>query len=72
MLILCLQSARMEAQARTHQLLVHNKELLDHIAALVSHLQGGEKGSAQSHSGPHVTMPQVIMHVLIVLCTYKY
>ncbi|KAF2887271.1 hypothetical protein ILUMI_18902, partial [Ignelater luminosus] len=58
MFILCLQSARMEAQARTHQLLVHNKELLDHIAALVSHLQGGEKGSAQSHSGPHVTMPQ--------------
>ncbi|KAF5276477.1 hypothetical protein FQA39_LY06546 [Lamprigera yunnana] len=52
------QSARMEAQARTHQLLVHNKELLDHIAALVAHLQGGEKTSAQSHAGPHVAMPQ--------------
>ncbi|KAF5303689.1 hypothetical protein FQR65_LT00833 [Abscondita terminalis] len=52
------QSARMEAQARTHQLLVHNKELLDHIAALVAHLQGGEKTSTQSHTGPHVAMPQ--------------
>ncbi|KAK5642604.1 hypothetical protein RI129_008771 [Pyrocoelia pectoralis] len=52
------QSARVEAQARTHQLLVQNKELLDHIAALVAHLQGGEKTSAQSHTGPHVAMPQ--------------
>lgn len=30
-------------QARTHQLLVHNKELLDHIAALVAHLQELER-----------------------------
>jgi hypothetical protein len=30
-------------QARTHQLLVHNKELLDHIAALVTHLQELER-----------------------------
>lgn len=52
------QGARVEAQARTHQLLVQNKELLDHIAALVAHLQGGEKTSAQSHTGPHVAMPQ--------------
>ncbi|KAB0796733.1 hypothetical protein PPYR_10794 [Photinus pyralis] len=53
------QGARVEAQARTHQLLVQNKELLDHIAALVAHLQGGEKTSAQSHTGPHVAMPQM-------------
>ncbi|KAK0177606.1 hypothetical protein PV328_001643 [Microctonus aethiopoides] len=32
-------AARVEAQTRTHQLLVQNKELLEHIGALVSHLR---------------------------------
>ncbi|CAH1158951.1 unnamed protein product [Phyllotreta striolata] len=51
------QAARLEAQARTHQLLIHNRELLDHIAALVGHLQGSEK-SGQQPTPPHMTMPQ--------------
>lgn len=49
----------MEAQARTHQLLVHNRELLDHIAALVAHLQGSDKAANLPQSSPHLTMPQV-------------
>ncbi|XP_050312335.1 carboxyl-terminal PDZ ligand of neuronal nitric oxide synthase protein isoform X2 [Anthonomus grandis grandis] len=52
------QTARMEAQARTHQLLVHNRELLDHIAALVAHLQGGGDKGGRQPSPPHMTMPQ--------------
>jgi len=47
-------TARMEAQARTHQLLVHNKELLDHIASLVSLLHDQERirSEMQHHSLP--------------------
>ncbi|XP_017769172.1 PREDICTED: capon-like protein [Nicrophorus vespilloides] len=52
------QSARLEAQARTHQLLVHNRELLDHIAALVSHLQGTDKAANIPQSSPLMAMPQ--------------
>ncbi|XP_065213393.1 carboxyl-terminal PDZ ligand of neuronal nitric oxide synthase protein isoform X3 [Planococcus citri] len=40
-------TARLEAQARTHQLLVHNKELLDHIASLVALLQQQERLHSQ-------------------------
>uniref|UniRef100_A0A0C9QET7 Nos1ap_1 protein n=1 Tax=Fopius arisanus TaxID=64838 RepID=A0A0C9QET7_9HYME len=38
-------AARVEAQTRTHQLLVQNKELLEHIGALVSHLRDQERTS---------------------------
>ncbi|XP_044732741.1 carboxyl-terminal PDZ ligand of neuronal nitric oxide synthase protein-like isoform X5 [Chrysoperla carnea] len=41
------RAARLESQARTHQLLVHNRELLDHITALVAHLQDTERTSGQ-------------------------
>ncbi|KAJ8983927.1 hypothetical protein NQ317_012147, partial [Molorchus minor] len=47
------QTARLEAQARTHQLLIHNRELLDHIAALVAHLQGEEKIRSTTNSSTH-------------------
>lgn len=57
----------MEAQARTHQLLIHNRELLDHIAALVVHLQEGEKSSGHSQLLPHVAMPQV-SSILLCVC----
>ncbi|XP_047041068.1 carboxyl-terminal PDZ ligand of neuronal nitric oxide synthase protein isoform X2 [Helicoverpa zea] len=54
------QAARCEAQARTHQLLVHNKELLEHIAALVAHLQERERGSSRPISAQQLTLlPQI-------------
>lgn len=51
-------------QARTHQLLLHNKELIDHISMLVAHLQERERGGAgslpYSLSGHQLTnLPQV-------------
>ncbi|GAB1600294.1 uncharacterized protein DDB_G0280205-like [Argonauta hians] len=32
-------AARIEAQARSHQLLLHNRDLLDHVAQLISRMQ---------------------------------
>lgn len=47
-------------QARTHQLLVHNKDLLEHIAALVAHLQERERGSSKPINAQQLTLlPQV-------------
>ncbi|XP_043287220.1 carboxyl-terminal PDZ ligand of neuronal nitric oxide synthase protein isoform X2 [Venturia canescens] len=44
-------AARVEAQSRTHQLLVQNKELLEHIGSLVSHLREQERGSQTTTTG---------------------
>ncbi|ODM97873.1 Dystrophin-like protein 1 [Orchesella cincta] len=61
-------AARIEAQARTHQLLIHNKELLDHLQTLVRTIQelesGGvlkqDRGSNNSiAAATGVTLPQV-------------
>ncbi|XP_015604335.1 dystrophin-like protein 1 isoform X4 [Cephus cinctus] len=49
-------AARVEAQARTHQLLVQNKELLEHIGALVGHLREQERISG-SHISPQSQVP---------------
>ncbi|XP_033311829.1 carboxyl-terminal PDZ ligand of neuronal nitric oxide synthase protein-like isoform X2 [Bombus bifarius] len=48
-------AARVEAQARTHQLLMQNKELLEHIGALVGHLREQERIS----SGHVTSQPQL-------------
>ncbi|XP_046816238.1 capon-like protein isoform X2 [Vespa crabro] len=49
-------AARVEAQMRTHQLLVQNKELLEHIGALVGHLREQERVSS-GHVNTQSQMP---------------
>lgn len=58
-------------QARTHQLLIHNKELLDHLQTLVRHIQelesvtghkersGSTQNSIAAATATGVTLPQV-------------
>ncbi|XP_014227120.1 carboxyl-terminal PDZ ligand of neuronal nitric oxide synthase protein isoform X3 [Trichogramma pretiosum] len=48
-------AARVEAQSRTHQLLMHNKKLLEHITSLVSHLREQEQ-----MAGVQQLMPGVV------------
>ncbi|XP_014287857.1 carboxyl-terminal PDZ ligand of neuronal nitric oxide synthase protein isoform X3 [Halyomorpha halys] len=54
-------AARLEAQARIHQLLVHNKELLDHISSLVQHLQEQERLQGNA---PVTPLPQFMLQHL--------
>ncbi|KAI9551459.1 hypothetical protein GHT06_021792 [Daphnia sinensis] len=54
-------AARVEAQARTHQLLIHNKELLDHIQTLVTQMQELEnKVPVISNLPTPSTIPQMM------------
>ncbi|TRY59553.1 hypothetical protein DNTS_012244 [Danionella cerebrum] len=57
-------AARMEAQARTHQLLLQNRELLQHTALLVTHVSqleirvtGGGGGDTQKEESAWSTVP---------------
>ncbi|CAG7786363.1 unnamed protein product, partial [Allacma fusca] len=64
-------NARIEAQARTHQLLQHNKELLDHLQSLVHHIQELEGNARQSSSSCSISptpLPQVISVRELSLC----
>ncbi|XP_067263252.1 carboxyl-terminal PDZ ligand of neuronal nitric oxide synthase protein isoform X1 [Chanodichthys erythropterus] len=53
-------AARMEAQARTHQLLLQNRDLLQHTALLVKHLNQLEirvSGATQKEDSPWSSVP---------------
>lgn len=55
-------AARIEAQARCHQLLLHNKEILDHISQLVARVQeleGQSTGMSPSSASDLYKAPQI-------------
>lgn len=55
-------AARIEAQARAHQLLLHNRDLLDHVAQLISRIQDLEmkvNGISASSERLFQTTPQI-------------
>ncbi|KAL5011588.1 hypothetical protein ScPMuIL_010139 [Solemya velum] len=57
-------AARIEAQARAHQLLLHNRDLLDHLAQLVDHIKEMEikvNGISSSMENLSVLSPQIPM-----------
>lgn len=55
-------AARMEAQARVHQLLLQNRDLLQHLALLVQQLKELEARSPKTHAGQPQQEPQANGH----------
>lgn len=55
-------AARMEAQARVHQLLLQNRDLLQHLALLVQQLKELEARSPKTQAGQPQQEPQANGH----------
>lgn len=56
-------TARLEAQARVHQLLLQNKDLLQHISLLVKQIQELETKMSGPNSSEWITYSMRLVHI---------